>query len=134
MNKELKEDRAIKISMPLLTEREMLEINNNFNEIVNENKNQFIKEKDSTITQYIIDNQQKELEQKETILDKVTDKLKEDISEAKEKIKYWEEQYRISRAKKDEFYKNSYKRQINRWQSRFETLRGILEFIEGEKK
>lgn len=76
----------------------------------------------------------KELEQKETILDKVTDKLKEDISEAKEKIKYWEEQYRISRAKKDKFYKNSYKRQINRWQSRFETLRGILEFIEGEKK
>ena len=75
----------------------------------------------------------KELEQKESILDKVTDKLKEDISEAKEKIKYWEEQYRISKAKKDEFYKNSYKRQINRWQSRFETLRGILEFVEGEK-
>ena len=74
-----------------------------------------------------------ELEQKESILDKVTDKLKEDISEAKEKIKYWEEQYRISKAKKDEFYKNSYKRQINRWQSRFETLRGILEFIKGEK-
>ena len=74
-----------------------------------------------------------ELEQKESILDKVTDKLKEDISEAKEKIKYWEEQYRISKAKKDEFYKNSYKRQINRWQSRFETLRGILEFVEGEK-
>ena len=136
MNKELKEDdRAIKISMPLLTEKEMLEIDNNFNEIVNKIKNQFIKEKDLAIAQYIINKQQKELQQKESILDKVTDKLKEDISEAKEKkIKYWEEQYRISRAKKDEFYKNSYKRQINRWQSRFETLRGILEFIEGEKK
>ena len=73
------------------------------------------------------------LEQKEVILDKVTDKLKEDIVEAKEKIKYWEEQYRISKAKKDEFYKNSYKRQINRWQSRFETLREILNIIEGEK-
>ena len=36
MNKELKEDdRAIKISMPLLTEKEMSEIDNNFNEIVN---------------------------------------------------------------------------------------------------
>ena len=75
----------------------------------------------------------KQLEQKSETLDKVTDKLKEDIVEAKEKIKYWEEQYRISKAKKDEFYKNSYKRQINRWQSRFETLREILNIIEGEK-
>ena len=76
MNKEeIEDDRAIKISMPLLTEREMLEINNNFNEIVNENKNQFIKEKDLTITQYTIDKQQKELKQKESILDKVTDSL-----------------------------------------------------------
>ena len=74
------------------------------------------------------------LERKESILDKVTDKLKEDISEAKEKIKYWEEQYRISKAKKDEFYKNSYKRQINKWHSRFETLREIENIIEGEKK
>lgn len=134
LNKELKEDdRAIKISIPLLTEKEMLEIDNNFKEIVNKIKNQYIKEKDLAIAQYIINKQQKELEQKESILNKVTDKLKEDISEAKEKIKYWEEQYRISKAKKDEFYKNSYKRQINRWQSRFETLRGILEFIKGEK-
>ena len=133
MNKELKEDRVIKISMPLLTEREMLEIDNNFNEIVNEVHKQYIKEKDLAIAQYIIDKQQKELEQKESTLNKVTDKLKEDISEAKEKIKYWEEQYRISRAKKDEFYKNSYKRQINRWQSRLETLREILNIIEEKK-
>lgn len=75
----------------------------------------------------------KKLEQKESILDKVTDQLKKDISEAKEKIKYWEEQYRIAKSKEDEFYKNSYKRQINRWQSRFETLRGILNFIKGEE-
>ena len=60
--------------------------------------------------------------------------LRQDIKETKQEIKYWEEQYRIARAKKDEFYKNSYKRQINRWQSRFETLKEILEFIEGEKK
>ena len=71
------------------------------------------------------------LEQKESILDKVTDKLKEDITEAKEKIKYWEEQYRISKLKKDEFYKKSYKRQVNKWHSRFETLREILNIIEG---
>lgn len=136
MNKEEieKDNRAIKISMPLLTEEEMLKIDNNFNEIVDKIKNQFIKEKDLAIAQYIINKQQKELEQKESILDKVIYRLKEGLKEAKEQIKYWEEQYRIARAKKDEFYKNSYKRQINRWQSRFETLKEILEFIEGEKK
>ena len=81
MNKEEieKDNRAIKISMPLLTEEEMLKIDNNFNEIVDKIKNQFIKEKDLAIAQYIINKQQKELEQKESILDKVTDKLKEDI-------------------------------------------------------
>ena len=74
------------------------------------------------------------LEQKGSILDKLTDKLKEDLLEAKQEIKYWEEQYRVAKEKEDEFYKNSYKRQINRWQSRYETLKEILEFIEGEKK
>ena len=72
--------------------------------------------------------------EKESTLNKVTDKLKEDISEAKEKIKYWEERYRIAKTREDEFYKNSYKRQINRWQSRLETLREILNIIEGEKE
>ena len=84
-----------------------------------------LKESKKNIKKYI-----NELEQKESILDKVTDKLKEDIKETKEKIKYWEEQYRISETKKDEFYKNSYKRQINRWQSRYETLEEILNIVE----
>ena len=88
MNKELKEDRVIKISMPLLTEREMLEIDNNFNEIVNEVHKQYIKEKDLAIAQYIIDKQQKELEQKESILDKVTDKLKETIKKERQLMPY----------------------------------------------
>ena len=74
------------------------------------------------------------LEQKETILDKVTDKLKEDIRKAKEQIKYWEQRYRIAKEEKEEFYIKSYHRQINRWQSRYETLREILNIIEGEKK
>ena len=72
------------------------------------------------------------LEQKESILDKVTDKLKEDISEAKEQIKYWEQQYRIAKEKKDEFYIKSYHRKVNRWQSRFETSKEILTFMERE--
>lgn len=74
----------------------------------------------------------KELEQKESILDKVTDKLKEDLLEAKEEIKYWEEKYRIAKQKKDEFYMKSYHRKVNRWQSRFETLKEIFKIIKGE--
>ena len=119
--------------MPLLTEKEMLEIDNNFNEIVNEVSKQYIKEKDLAIAQYIIGKQQKELEQKESILDKLTDKLKEDIRKSKEQIKYWEQRYRIAKEEKEEFYIKSYHRQINRWQSRYETLREILNIIEGEK-
>lgn len=74
------------------------------------------------------------LEQKESTLDKVTEKLKEDIRKAKEQIKYWEQRYRIAKEEKEEFYIKSYHRQINRWQSRYETLREILNIIEGEKK
>lgn len=75
-----------------------------------------------------------ELEQKQFILDKVTDKLKEDIEKAKEQIKHYERQYKTAKEKEDKFYIKSFHRQINRWQSRFETLREILNIIEGEKK
>lgn len=74
-----------------------------------------------------------ELEQKESILDKVTDKLKEDIEKAKEQIKHYERQYKTAKEKEDKFHIKSFHRQINRWQSRFETLREILNIIEGEK-
>ena len=122
MNKEIEEDdRVIKISMPLLTEKEMLEIDNNFNEIVNKIKNQFIKEKDLAIAQYIINKQQKELEQKETILDKVTDKLKEDAREEEGYIKWLDERTQeISQSKKTIIVKSDY-------------ARSILNIIEGEK-
>lgn len=74
-----------------------------------------------------------ELEQKESMLDKVTNKLKEDIKKTKEKIKYWEERYRIAKEKKEEFYIKSFHRQINRCQSRFETLRELLNIIEEKR-
>ena len=88
MNKEEieKDNRAIKISMPLLTEEEMLKIDNNFNEIVDKIKNQFIKEKDLAIAQYIINKQQKELEQKETILNKVTEECKKQMTTYEDSI------------------------------------------------
>ncbi len=121
MNKEeIEEDnRAIKISMPLLTEEEMLKIDNNFNEIVDKIKNQFIKEKDLVIAQYIINKQQNKLEQKETILDKVTDKLKEDIENDYCIEEYISNEYGIIGAKK--YSVKPYTREI-------------LNIIEGEKK
>ena len=76
----------------------------------------------------------KELEQKESILDKVTDTLKEEMKKAKEQIKYYEKQYNMSKERDSKFYIKSFHRQINRWQSRFETCREILNIIEGEKK
>ena len=81
-----KDNRAIKISMPLLTEEEILKIDNNFNEIVDKIKNQFIKEKDLAIAQYIINKQQKELEQKESILDKVTEECRKQMTTYEDSI------------------------------------------------
>ena len=105
--------------MPLLTEEEMLKIDNNFNEIVDKIKNQFIAEKDLAIAQYIINKQQKELEQKESTLDKVTDKLKEDIENDYCIKEYKSNEYGITGAK--EYPVKPYAREI-------------LNIIEGEKK
>ena len=63
-------------------------------------------------------------------LSKVTNKLKEDILKTKEEIKYWEGRYRNAK----ESNKKSFYRQINRCQSKFETLREILKIIEGGKE
>lgn len=60
-------------------------------------------------------------------IDIIKDKLKNDMKCAKEKIKYYEMRYRNEES---EFYKKSHHRQINRWQSRYETLREFLNFME----
>ena len=70
----------------VLHEKEMLEIDNNFNEIVNEVSKQYIKEKDLAIAQYIINKQQKELEQKESILDKVTEECRKQMTTYEDSI------------------------------------------------
>ena len=64
----------------------------------------------------------KELEQKESILDKVTDKLKEDAREEEGYIKWLDERTQeISPSKKTIIVKSDY-------------ARSILNIIEGEKK
>ena len=77
-----KEEIEIKASIPLLTQEEINGIDINMDEVINKFTKMIIKEKDLAIAQYIMQRQQEkieELEQKESILDKVTNKLKEDI-------------------------------------------------------
>ena len=69
---------GVRLTMPLLTQEEINGIYININEITEQFTKMVIKDKDLAIAQYIMDKQQKMLEQKQSILDKVTDKLKED--------------------------------------------------------
>ena len=78
MNKEEieKEDRELKISIPLLTQEDIDRIDINMDEMINQFTKMVVKEKDLIIAQYIIKRQQEKiekLEQKESILDKVTE-------------------------------------------------------------
>ena len=54
------------------------------------------------------------------------DIIEKELNNSREKIRYWEKQYRLAYTKNNTFYMKCYSRQINRWQSRFETLRWIL--------
>ena len=91
MNKEEieKEDRELKISIPLLTQEDIDRIDINMDEMINQFTKMVVKEKDLIIAQYIIKRQQEKiekLEQKESILDKVTDKLSK-MKQSIEKLK-----------------------------------------------
>ena len=111
---EIEEDRGISINIPLLTQEEINGIDRNINEIINKFTKTVVKEKDLVIAQRIIQKQQEKiekLEQKESILNKVTDKLKED---ADKKIPLAEDMDWV--------------------RCRKEHAKEILNIIEGEKK
>lgn len=65
-------------------------------------------------------------------LDKVTNYINSNMEKAKEQIKYYEQRYSYAKQEENKFYIRSFHRQINRWQSRYETLREILSIIESE--
>lgn len=78
MNKDIEKlEEGVRLTIPLLTKEEIDGIDININEITEQITKMVIKDKDLAIAQYIMDKQQKMLEQKQSILDKVTDKLKE---------------------------------------------------------
>ena len=119
MNKEEieKESRGISISIPLLTQEEINGIDLNMNEIVNKFTKMFVKEKDLVIAQHIIKRQQEKiekLEQKESILDKVTNFITKIATENAEK-------YNSKNQKEVDF---------SEWNLALE----ILNIIEGEKR
>ncbi len=97
---------GVRLTMPLLTQEEINKINIDIDEITRQFTKMVIKDKDLAIAQHIIGKQEEMLEQKQSILDKVTDKLKE----------------YLKAIKRDGIY--GYDKEINE----------ILNIIEGEKK
>lgn len=63
-------------------------------------------------------------------LDKVTNYINSNMEKAKEQIKYYEQRYSQAKQEGNKFYIKSFHRQVNRWQSRYETLREIMSIIE----
>ena len=118
MNKEgIEKDIKFTASIPILTQEEINRIDLNMNEIINQFTKMVVKEKDLVIAQYIIKKQEekiKELEQKESILDKVTKFANKIATENAEK-------YNSENQKEVDF---------SEWNLALE----ILNIIEGEKK
>lgn len=113
---------GVRLTMPLLTQEEINGIYININEITEQFTKMVIKDKDLAIAQYIMDKQQKMLEQKQFILDKVTDKLKEDIKETTLPCV-------IIGGRR-----NSKTLEYGKKLGTIETLKEILNIIEGEKE
>ena len=87
MNKDIENlEEGIRLTIPLLTQEEINKIDININEITEQFTKMVIKDKDLAIAQYIMDKQQKMLEQKQFILDKVTEECMKQMTENEETI------------------------------------------------
>lgn len=81
----LEEDNVFKISMPLISDLELNEIDNNMDTIINQFIKQLVKNKDLAIAQHIIQKQQEEIELLKDQQQYVIDEYGETI-EKKDKI------------------------------------------------
>lgn len=79
LNKEEIEDNAVKISVPLITDDELRNIDNNFESIVEEFTKSYVKEKELVIAQYIMQKQQDKIDKLEQSNQKLIEKLEDDI-------------------------------------------------------
>ena len=133
MNKEEIENIKLGTSIPLLTQEEINGIDINMNEIINKFTKMVVREKDLVITQHIMQRQQEKienLEQKETILDKVTDYVKMYINDKQNEYEAIYESY-VCQTDEDEHIKEE-KLAIVKGQK--QVLKNVLNIIKGEKK
>lgn len=78
---EIEKDNTFKISMPLITDEEIRQIDNNFENIVKEFTKSYVKEKDLVLAQYIIKKQQDKIDQLESDKQKLIEKLEKILKE-----------------------------------------------------
>lgn len=76
---EIEKDNTFKISVPLITDEEIRNIDNNFESIVNEFTKSYVKEKELVIAQHIMQKQQDKIDKLESDKQKLIEKLEEDI-------------------------------------------------------
>lgn len=96
---EIEKDNTFKISVPLITDEEIRNMDNYFEDIVNEFTKSYVKEKDLLIAQHIMQKQQNKISQLESdnyelnnrindLLDNIPkSKLKDKIEELNKKVK-----------------------------------------------
>lgn len=84
---EIEKDNTFKISVPLISNEEIRNIDNNFENIIEEFTKSYVKEKELVIAQYIMQKQQNKIDQLESEKQKLIEKLEEDKKEINKKIK-----------------------------------------------
>lgn len=82
---EIEKDNTLKISVPLITNEELRNIDNNFESIINKFTKSYVKEKELAIAQYIMQKQQNKIEQLESKEQKLIEKLENRIKELNNK-------------------------------------------------
>lgn len=85
-------------SVPLITDEDIRNINNNFDSIINEFTKQIVVQKDLAIAQYIIKKQQAELEKKDRIINLMVKQLAK-LREKRRRRLFYKSTYKCMRNK-----------------------------------
>ena len=88
---EIEKDNTFKISVPLITDEEIRNIDNNFEDIVNEFTKSYVKEKDLVIAQHIMQKQQNKISQLESDNYELNNRINDYIEERQKLIEKLEE-------------------------------------------
>lgn len=88
LSKEEIENNKLSVSIPLITDEETRQIDNNFDNVIEQFNKQIIHDKDLAMAQYIIQKQQDKIDQLESDKQKLIEKLVKDKIELTEELKY----------------------------------------------